>query len=98
MEIGTSQVVEGTQVVEEAKQSLRQILDVSQQINFLLQSISTATASQLQTSQAVNELMQDIAAISQRTSDSSCVVSESLHQTVEISQQLQETVETFKVS
>ncbi|MDB9499145.1 methyl-accepting chemotaxis protein [Nodularia spumigena CS-336/02] len=98
MEIGTSQVVEGTQVVEQAKQSLSQILDVSQQINFLLQSISTATASQLQTSQAVNELMQDIAAISQRTSDSSCVVSESLHQTVEISQQLQETVETFKVS
>ena len=98
MEIGTSQVVEGTEIVEEAKQSLSQILDVSQQIDFLVQSISTATASQLQTSQAVSELMQDIAAISQRTSDSSTVVSKSLHQTVEISQQLQETMETFKVS
>ncbi|GAX37051.1 methyl-accepting chemotaxis protein [Nodularia sp. NIES-3585] len=98
MEIGTSQVVEGTQVVDEAKHSLSQILDVSQQIDFLVQSISTATASQLQTSQAVSELMQDIAAISQRTSDSSSVVSESLHQTVEISQQLQETMESFKVS
>ncbi len=98
MEIGTSQVVAGTEIVEDAKQNLSQILDVSQQIDFLVQSISTATASQLQTSQAVSELMQDIAAISQRTSDSSSVVSKSLHQTVDISQQLQETMETFKVS
>ncbi|MDB9373288.1 methyl-accepting chemotaxis protein [Nodularia sphaerocarpa] len=98
MDIGTSQVLVGTQIVEEAKQSLSQILDVSQQIDFLVQSISTATVSQLQTSQAVSQLMQDIAAISQRTSDSSHVVSKSLHQTLEISQQLQETVETFKVS
>ncbi|MDP5339639.1 MAG: methyl-accepting chemotaxis protein, partial [Nodularia sp. (in: cyanobacteria)] len=98
MEIGTSQVLQGTQVVDEAKQSLSEILYVSQQIDFLVQSISTVTASQLQTSQAVSELMQDIAAISQRTSDSSSVVSKSLHQTVEISQQLQETMETFKVS
>ncbi|MBW4555034.1 MAG: HAMP domain-containing protein [Trichormus sp. ATA11-4-KO1] len=98
MEIGTSQVVEGTQIVEEAKQSLSQILDVSRQIDSLVQSISTATASQLQTSQSVSQLMQDIAAISQRTRDSSRLVSASLHQTVEISQQLQETVETFKVN
>ncbi|MEA5581848.1 methyl-accepting chemotaxis protein [Nodularia harveyana UHCC-0300] len=98
MEIGTSQVMEGTQIVEDAKQSLSQILDVSEQIDFLVQSISTATASQLQTSEAVSDLIQHIAAISQRTSRSSAVVSESLHQTVEISQQLQETVATFKVN
>ncbi|MBD2529322.1 methyl-accepting chemotaxis protein [Nostoc flagelliforme FACHB-838] len=98
MEIGTTQVVEGTRIVEEAKQSLGEILDVSCQIDFLVQSISTATASQVETSQSVSQLMKDIAAISQRTSDSSRQVSESLQQTVEISQQLQETVETFKVS
>lgn len=98
MEIGTTQVVEGTRIVEEAKQSLGQILDVSRQIDSLVQSISTATASQVETSQSVSQLMKDIAAISQRTSDSSRQVSESLQQTVEISQQLQETVETFKVS
>ncbi|MCC5644667.1 methyl-accepting chemotaxis protein [Nostoc sp. CHAB 5824] len=98
MEIGTTQVVEGTRIVEEAKQSLSQILDVSCQIDSLVQSISTATASQVETSQSVSQLMKDIAAISQRTSDSSRQVSESLQQTVEISQQLQETVEAFKVS
>jgi methyl-accepting chemotaxis protein PixJ len=98
MEIGTTQVVEGTRIVEEAKQSLSQILDVSRQIDFLVQSISTATASQVQTSQTVSQLMQDIAIGSQRTSASSRLVSNSLQQTVEISHQLQETVETFKVS
>ncbi|UKO99124.1 methyl-accepting chemotaxis protein [Nostoc sp. UHCC 0870] len=98
MEIGTTQVGEGTQIVEEAKQSLSQILDVSQQIDFLIKSISTATASQVQTSQRVSQLMQDVAAVSQRTSDSSHLVAQSLQQTVEISHQLQETVGTFKVS
>lgn len=98
MEIGTTQVVEGTRIVEEAKQSLSEILDVSLQIDSLVQSISTATASQVETSQSVSQLMKDIAAVSQRTSDSSRQVSESLQQTVEISQQLQQTVETFKVS
>ncbi|WP_375510531.1 methyl-accepting chemotaxis protein [uncultured Nostoc sp.] len=98
MEIGTSQVVEGTRIVEEAKQSLSEILDVSREIDSLVQSISTATASQVETSQSVSQLMKDIAAVSQRTSDSSRQVSESLQQTVEISHQLQETVEAFKVS
>ncbi|MBW4677164.1 MAG: HAMP domain-containing protein [Desmonostoc geniculatum HA4340-LM1] len=98
MEIGTTQVVEGTRIVEEAKDSLSQILDVSRQIDFLVQSISTATASQVETSQSVSQSMKDIAAVSQRTSDSSLQISQSLQETVEISQQLQETVGTFKVS
>ncbi|BAY77536.1 methyl-accepting chemotaxis sensory transducer with phytochrome sensor [Nostoc linckia NIES-25] len=98
MEIGTTQVVEGTRIVEEAKESLSQILDVSRQIDFLVQSISNATASQVETSQSVSQLMKDIAAVSQRTSDSSVQISQSLQETVEISQQLQETVGTFKVS
>ncbi|WYM03699.2 MAG: methyl-accepting chemotaxis protein [Gloeotrichia echinulata CP02] len=98
MEQGTTQVVEGTRIVKDAKQSLSQILDVSYQIDYLVQSISTATASQVQTSQTVSQLIKHIAAISQRTSDSSLLVSQSLQQTVQISQELQETVETFKVS
>ncbi|WP_017652765.1 methyl-accepting chemotaxis protein [Fortiea contorta] len=98
MEVGTSQVVEGTRIVEDAKQSLGQILEVSRQIDYLVQSISTATTSQVETSQTVSELMKAIAAVSQRTSDSSRLVSESLQQTVDISQELQETVGTFKVS
>ncbi|WP_017652763.1 methyl-accepting chemotaxis protein [Fortiea contorta] len=98
IEQGTSQVVEGTRIVTNAKQSLSQILHVSHQIDFLVRSISTAATSQVQTSQTVTQLIQEIAAVSQRTSTSSRLVSESLQQTVEISQGLQETVEMFKVS
>ncbi|WP_016949253.1 methyl-accepting chemotaxis protein [Anabaena sp. PCC 7108] len=98
MEIGTTQVIESTQIVEDAKQSLGEILDVSQQIDALVQSISTATISQVQTSQVVSQLMKDIAATSEHTSNSSHQVSQSLQKTVEISQHLQQTVETFKVN
>ncbi|PMB42363.1 chemotaxis protein [Fischerella thermalis CCMEE 5205] len=98
MEVGTAQVVEGTRIVEEAKGSLSQILEVSRQIDALVQSISTTTASGVETSQIVSELMKQIAIISKRTSDSSLQVSESLQQTVKISQKLQETVGTFKVN
>ncbi|BAZ38929.1 methyl-accepting chemotaxis sensory transducer with phytochrome sensor [Calothrix sp. NIES-4101] len=98
MELGTTQVVEGTRIVEDAKSSLGQILEVSRQIDTLVQSISNATTSQVETSQTVSNLMKEIAAIAKRTSDSSRNVSESLQETVVMSQQLQATVGTFKVS
>ncbi|AFZ37892.1 methyl-accepting chemotaxis sensory transducer [Stanieria cyanosphaera PCC 7437] len=97
MEIGTAQVVEGTRLVENTKQSLEQIVQVSRQIDELLQSISSATVSQVQTSQTVTQLMEKIAEISQRTSSASNNVSSSLEETVKIAQQLQASVGTFKV-
>lgn len=98
MELGTNQVVEGTSIVENAKNSLNQILYVSQQIDDLVQSISLATESQVKTSQSVSKLMQDIYQVSNLTSTYSHQASQSLKQTVEISQELQATVETFKVN
>ncbi|BAY23157.1 methyl-accepting chemotaxis protein [Calothrix sp. NIES-2100] len=98
MEVGTNQVVEGTNIVENAKNSLNQILYVSQQIDDLVQSISLATESQVKTSQSVSKLMQEIYQVSNLTSRYSHQASQSLKQTVEISQELQATVETFKVN
>ncbi len=98
MEVGVSQVVEGTHIVEDAKLSLSQILEVSRQIDDLVQSISTTTNRGVETSHQVSALMKEIAAVSQHTSTSSRQVSESLQQTVAISQQLQDSVGTFKVS
>lgn len=97
MELGTAQVVEGTHLVEEAKQSLGQILEVSRQIDELVQSISTATVSQAETSQTVTELMKEIALVSEHTSDSTRQVSGSLQETVEIAQELQASVKMFNV-
>ncbi|OKH18372.1 methyl-accepting chemotaxis protein [Hydrococcus rivularis NIES-593] len=98
MEVGTAQVVQGTRLVEKTKQSLGKIVEVSRQIDQLLQSISQATVSQANTSKTVTKLMQEIAQVSERTSNSSRQVSSSLQETVEVARQLQESVGTFKVA
>ena len=97
MEIGTTQVVEGTRLVEQTKESLGKIVEVSERIDQLVESISNATVSQARTSQSVTNLMQEIAKISQKTSESSRQVSGSLQKTVEIAKDLQVSVSTFKV-
>ncbi|WP_035139496.1 methyl-accepting chemotaxis protein [Fischerella sp. PCC 9605] len=98
MEQGTIQVVEGSRIVENAKISLNQILSVSRQIDELVQSISQATVSQVETSQAVTKLIAEISQVSESTSSSSRQISQSLQQTVRISQELQATVAKFKIS
>lgn len=97
MELGTTQVMDGTRIVDDAKQNLNQILDISRQIDLLVRSISEATASQVETSQVVSQLMKAIAATSQRTSDSSRQVSNSFAQTLQIAKELQQVVGTFQV-
>ncbi len=97
MEQSTTQVVEGTRSVEETKTSLGQILDVSRQIDELVQSISDATVSQVETSTSVSQLMQIVADVSRQTSDSSLQVSEALRATVSVAEELKASVGTFKV-
>ncbi|WP_148662838.1 methyl-accepting chemotaxis protein [Scytonema hofmannii] len=97
MELGTTQVMDGTRIVDDAKQNLNQILEISRQIDLLVRSISEATASQVETSQVVSQLMKAIAATSQRTSDSSRQVSNSFAQTLQIAKELQQVVGTFQV-
>ncbi len=97
MATGTSQVVEGTRLVEEAKKSLKQIQEVSRQIDDLVGMISNNTITQAQTSQAVTTLMKQIAAIAERSSDASVQVSDSLRQTVQVAQDLQRSVAYFKI-
>jgi methyl-accepting chemotaxis protein PixJ len=98
MELSTTQVVEGTQSVEQTKTSLKQIIALSNQMDAFLQSISTATIDQVETSQAVKVDMAAVALISEQTSDSSKQVSTSLQQTVTIAQALQASVGKFKVN
>lgn len=98
METGTSQVVTGTQLVEEAKKNLEEIVMVSQAIDELVQSISETTVSQTRTSTTVNTLMKDIAKVSEGMSDKSRHISESLEETVAVAQKLQASVDTFTVT
>lgn len=97
MEQSTSQVVQGTRLVKNAKSSLEEIILVSHQIAELVQSISEATVSQTQTSQSAMHLMKQIAEVSEQTSTASRRVSDSLQKTTKIAKALQTSVAAFTV-
>ncbi len=97
MEVGISQVAEGTDRVSEAKQSLGQIFEVSDHIDRLVATISQAAVSQAETSQYVSNLMDKIANISENTADSSRQIASSLEQTVDVVKRMQTSMATFKV-
>lgn len=98
MEAGTTQVVESTRLVEVTKESLRLVLEKSQTINQLMESISQTTVSQAHTSQNVTNLMQKIAQLSETTSKSSKEVAQSIVTTAQVAQKLESTVAQFKVA
>jgi twitching motility protein PilJ len=95
MTTGTNQVAESSHIIKNAKESLQQIVNVSGQIDTLVQSILSATTSQIQTSEIVIQTVKDITSISTFNRDNYRQISQSLQKAVDISQQLKETVETF---
>ncbi|MBD2176398.1 hypothetical protein H6F42_05625 [Pseudanabaena sp. FACHB-1998] len=97
MEASTLQVVEGTNLVEDARKSLTQIVKVSRQVNDLFQEISLATTSQVQTSESVRSLISTLSQQSQNSSEISRNVAIALQETAEVANQLQVSVQTFKV-
>ncbi|HEY9829525.1 MAG TPA: methyl-accepting chemotaxis protein [Stenomitos sp.] len=98
MEAGTEQVVMGTKLVDETRQSLNKIATASTQINHLVEEIAQATLVQSQASEAVTETMTDVAAIAQKTSTGASQVSESFKELLAVAQSLQEDVGQFRVS
>ncbi len=98
MELGITQVVEETRLIETTKQNFNEILDVSHQIDGLVESIFAATVIQVKTSKQVTNLMKEIAKISENTENSSQQISISLQKTVNISEKLAASVDAFKVS
>ncbi len=97
MEESTTHVVDGTRFVEDAKRNLDGILNASHTLDQLVQTISEATVSQLETSKTVSELMRDMAHVSRATSQTSRDVAKSLKQTVEVADELQISVSQFKL-
>ncbi|ELS05165.1 methyl-accepting chemotaxis protein [Xenococcus sp. PCC 7305] len=98
MEVGTTQVVASTRLVEDTKTRLQAVLAKSQDIDLLMQSISKATVSQAATSQIVTETMKQVTEASSQRSQSSRQIAEAIKGTTNIVQELQESVAQFKVS
>ena len=97
MESGTSQVVQGTQLVENAKQNLERIVAASRQVNQLFGTIARATDSQVKTAQQVQQLMTQLAQAAEQSSNASRQVSNDLQATVSVTQKLQDSMGSFKV-
>ncbi|MBW4525632.1 MAG: HAMP domain-containing protein [Phormidium tanganyikae FI6-MK23] len=97
MNRGATQAVEGAHLARNAKQNLIHVVQVSGQMDSLVNSISEAMVSQAKTSRSVTDLIKDVAQVSTLTSDSSVRVSKALRQTVDVAEELQSSVGMFKV-
>ncbi len=98
MEVGTTQVVESTHLVEDTKQKLQTVLEKSQDIDQLMRSISQATVSQAETSQVVTETMEQVTQSSQQRSTYSKEIAEAIQNTANLVGELQSSVAQFKVT
>jgi len=98
MEAGTLQVVAGTKLVDETRQSLNKIAAASTQIGGFVSEIASNAVAQSQASESVTQTMSDVAAIAQHTSNEATLVSASFKELLAVAQQLQASVGQFKVS
>jgi twitching motility protein PilJ len=97
MEVGTSEVVAGTQSVEETRDTLKDLAELSQTIDRYLQTISMSTISQTQASQKVNEIMENANMIAQTTATDTQSVVSSLQVLVGVVDDLQDSVRQFRL-
>jgi methyl-accepting chemotaxis protein len=98
METGTEQVVTGTRLVEEARNSLTQIQRVSDRINELVKAIAQATVEQSQDSAIATQTINQIALVTEKTSTSVANVSDSFQQLLALAKDLETSVGQFKVN
>jgi methyl-accepting chemotaxis protein len=98
MEAGTEQVVTGTQLVDETKQSLTKITAASAEIGALVEAIAQAAVTQSQTSEVVTQTMSKVAAMSDKTLEEATQVSSSFKELLAVAEELQTSASQFKVS
>ncbi len=98
METGIQQVVEGTNLVNETRQNLNDIVDATAEISELLQRITDATQTQMLQSVSATASMKDVAQISQKTSSEANSIASVFQQLSEMGQELLASVSKFKVN
>jgi methyl-accepting chemotaxis protein len=98
MEVGTKQVVDGTELVDETRESLNRITAASEKISTLVEAITQATELQTKASEAVTASMTSVATIANQNSQEANQVSTSFEQLNTVAQTLQEEVDRFKLA
>ncbi len=97
MEEGTQQVIQGTNLAEQAKKSLDDIVQVSNRIDTLVRSITADTVQQTETSRQVASVVQSVELTAQETSQEAQRVSGSLQSLAGVAGDLLTSVERFRV-
>ncbi|BAQ60694.1 phytochrome-like photoreceptor protein [Geminocystis sp. NIES-3708] len=98
MEEGSDQVIEGSKLVEETRQSLNQIAAATIQINELVEAIAAAAFEQSENSENVKLKMGDVARVAQKTTLSVTQLSDSFVELQQVARTLESNVSQFKVS
>jgi twitching motility protein PilJ len=97
MEEGQQQVIKVTQLSEQAKRSLENIIQVTNRIDVLVRAITADTVEQNEVARAVSQVMQAVEHTAQETSQESQKVSISLQNLVAVARDLLTSVERFRV-
>jgi twitching motility protein PilJ len=96
MEAGTQEAIAGTQLAADAKTHLNAIIEVSEEMNELIQTITRATGKQMAGAEAIAKVMQQVSDISEGTAHKSVEVRSSLDGLAIAVNQLQESVANFR--
>ncbi|NET53675.1 MAG: hypothetical protein F6K09_35030 [Merismopedia sp. SIO2A8] len=97
MATGTEQVIKGTKLVDQTRQSLNQITTTSAEINQLVEAINEATGVHKIASEKVTTTIKDMVGSASKTSQEAQQVSSAFEQLERVAQVLQENVSQFKV-
>ena len=98
MEIGIAQVVEGTTLVNETRESLSSIVTATDRISSLVTNITTTASQQNNQSHKLTEAMNQVAAIARETSENTALIAKSFEALLSTSQDLETSVSQFKVT
>jgi methyl-accepting chemotaxis protein len=97
MEAGTEQVVAGTKLVDETRQSLNKITAASSKISELVEAIAQATVVQSEATATVTHTMQDVAVVANHTSTGASQVASSFEKLKQVAETLQVSIGRFKI-
>ncbi|MGB3268124.1 MAG: PAS domain S-box protein [Microcoleus sp.] len=96
MESGTLEVVEGTKLASEAKTHLNAIIEVSREMNALVQNITRASAKQTVSAEEISKSMQQVNEIANTTAQKGSDVKASLDDLSGSVEKLQKSVANFR--
>ncbi len=97
MENASSRVVKGTNLVDQTRQTLNDILAATSQIGQLVNGITQASQAQTSQAKSVSDLMSAVAAIANQTSENSVQISSNFKDALVTAEELQASVGRFKV-